>query len=228
MSAPLRLLFVAVSLSALVLATLYLLGADLEALFAQERLAAWLRARPVLGSVAALGLLTSDLFLPIPSATVVTALGIAFGTVHAALVGSVGLFGAGALGYGAARLGGRRLSAWIADDRELAALAGGFDRWGGLAVALTRTMPMVPEVMSVLAGLVGMDPRRYFVALAIGSVSASLLYAWLGTATQAQPLIGILASLVLPIAAWVAYERVLRRRSARNGGPHDERGGFQR
>jgi len=55
-----------------------------------------------------------------------------------------------------------------------------FDRWGGWAVIFSRLMPILPEVVILLAGFAKMNFRRFFIALMLGSIPMALFFSWLG------------------------------------------------
>jgi membrane protein DedA with SNARE-associated domain len=108
----------------------------------------------------------------------------------------------GLLGYAAARLGGRPLVRRLATEAELARFQEFFDRWGGLAVIVSRALPVLPEVVSLMAGLARMRFGRFAAALAAGCVPTALLFAWLGHISRDAPWYGMVLAVGLPMAAW--------------------------
>jgi uncharacterized membrane protein YdjX (TVP38/TMEM64 family) len=180
MRARSRLILLFVLLSALVLLVFGLWGDRFETLFSREGSAAFFRGHPHTAGWIGVGLLVSDLVLPIPTTGVIGGLGAALGTVPAFCFGWLGLSLAGLLGYGLARLGGERWAKRLVPPAEQERYRVWFDGWGGLAVVLSRMLPVLPEVLSVLAGLYGMRARRFVPAVVLGSLPPAWIFAWLG------------------------------------------------
>lgn len=77
-----------------------------------------------------------------------------------------------------------------------------FDRWGGAAVIANCMLPILPELISILAGLAPMNLRRFLAALLLGTVPTCLLFSYLGYASRNAPAFGIAASVLLPLMLW--------------------------
>lgn len=213
----LKVLGIAVVLAALCMAGFLLWGEAFERLFSQEACARWFgEMRPWAWAVA-IGLLVVDLLLPVPATGVMAALGSVYGVALGGAIGAVGSALAGTAGYGLARWGGKRLARRLADERELAQFQAFFDRWGGLAIILSRTMPILPEVVSILAGLARMRFGRFAAALALGTVPTAVLFAWLGHAWRDQPWWGMLVAVVIPLAVWPVFLRLTGAREPATG-----------
>ncbi len=203
----LKVLGVAVLTAALFMLTFVLWGGRLETLFSAEACAAWFEEIRSVAWAAAIGLLVVDLLLPIPATGVMAALGSVYGVALGAAVGTVGSAAAGLLGYGLARLGGRGAAGWIADEQEQARFRAFFDRWGGFAVIASRILPILPEVVAVLAGLAGMRLRRFTAALLLGTAPTALLFAWLGHASRNRPWWGMVVAILVPLVIWPIFLR---------------------
>lgn len=147
-------------------------------------------------------LLWSDLVLPIPATGVIAALGAVYGTWEGAALGVVGTAGAGILGYGTARLLGYRAARYLASDDEMNRFRLFFDQWGGYAVIISRILPMLPEIVSILAGLSGMRFSRFTAALLAGSVPACLLFSWMGQVSGEGSGAGIFMAVLVPLLIW--------------------------
>lgn len=207
----LKVLGIGVVLALACLAGFALWGERFETLFSQEACARWFaEIRPWAWAVA-IGLLVADLLLPIPATGVMAALGSVYGPVLGTLVGAVGSGMSAAVAYAAARCGGRRVARWIASDEELARFQALFDRWGGAAVIASRVLPILPEVVALLAGLAAMRPRRFAAAVALGTVPTAALFATLGHLSRDEPWWGVVVAVVLPLALWPLFLRRLNR-----------------
>ena len=98
-----------------------------------------------------------------------------------------------------------------------------FEKYGPRAIVLARFVPIVRTFITAIAGVGGMDPRRYFTYSVIGAVvwatGVTLLGFWLGRITFVKEnlemmLIGIVALSVLPIIVEAVKIRREDRRTA--------------
>jgi membrane protein DedA with SNARE-associated domain len=102
--------------------------------------------------------------------------------VAGATVGQYALF------YVAKRVGRKRLlgSRWFrVSDDALARFEGWFDRWGAVVVPVSNTLLFTRGMVTVPAGLAGMNDRRFVLLSALGTLSfeslLAALYLWYGT-----------------------------------------------
>ena len=147
---------------------------------------------------AAVLLICADLVLPVPSPSVIAALGVIYGTFAGGLCGAAALLSAGGLGYGLVRALGPKVAVFLAGERELRRLQAFFETGGAWAIVLTRPLPIVPEVVVCLAGLARMKPTTFFLALALGSFPTGFVYAALGSGWDTQPIFAMAIAYVVP------------------------------
>lgn len=151
---------------------------------------------------AGVALLVMDLILPVPGTVVMSAMGYLYGTVVGAALGFVGSFLAGALGYGIGRCvtqnGARRFLG--AKDYERGHSL--FARGGGWIIALSRAVPILPEALSVTAGLLRMPLPAFFIALSCGSLPMAVLFAWIGATGHDHPWLTLALSFAVPAVLW--------------------------
>jgi len=162
------------------------------------------------GGVIVIGLLMSDLLLPIPATPVISAAGYLYGAVAGGLLGAAGSFASGMLGYLLSRSFGRALAVRLAGEKALSENEALFHRSGPWLVAASRWLPLLPEVVSCLAGLTRMRPRTFMVALACGSLPLGFVYAAIGAAGQQEPKVAIVLSIAAPPVLWLFVRRLFR------------------
>ncbi|GAA5126042.1 VTT domain-containing protein [Luteolibacter yonseiensis] len=189
-------------------------GGGWESYFSFAGSVLWLENAGRWAWAAGILLLASDVFLPVPGTVVISALGYVYGTLLGGAVASVGLMAAGLLGYGAGRLFGEDFARRWLGDGDYEAGRRLFENGGGWLVALSRALPILPEVISCTAGLVRMPFRRFVTALACGSVPMGFLFAAIGTTGRDAPGWALALSLVIPAVLWLAAGR-LRKHSGR-------------
>ncbi|MFH2091673.1 MAG: VTT domain-containing protein [Pseudomonadota bacterium] len=144
----------------------------------------------------------SDILLPIPATGIMAALGTVYGLWFGTLISVTGSVGAGLIGYGMARILGRNASRWIASEQEIQKFKDVFDRWGGYAIMASRAMPVMPEVMTILAGLGKMKFSRFIIALVAGSFPVAFFFSWMGACSGLPPGMGVMVAVLLPVLFW--------------------------
>lgn len=195
----------------LLLVPYFLWGEQMDAYFASEEFRQWLvSVRPYAWAIG-IALIVADLFLPIPVPPVMATLGSIYGTLVGGTVAAVGSVMAGLTAYALARVAGQKAVRWVASQSDLAELQGFFDTWGGGAIVASRALPVVPEVMTLLAGLARMHLGRFIVSLVLGSIPVGVLLAWAGQ-SAGQSSTKLLVLTLIPLGLWCAYVAVARKR----------------
>ncbi|WP_219418646.1 VTT domain-containing protein [Pseudonocardia nigra] len=168
-------------------------------------------------AVVGVGLLVTDVVLPVPSSVVMVAHGALFGAVAGTLLSLAGSVGAGLTGFALGRRGGPLLDRLVpaSERRRADALLG---RWGALAVVVTRPVPVLAETTAILAGATrSLSWLRMGLAAAVGSLPATALYALAGAAAAGFVSVSLIFAVVLVLAAvtWLVERR--RARGGREG-----------
>ena len=138
-----------------------------------------LRGGKVLAGIAGVLLLVADVFLPVPSSLVMVAHGALFGMTVGTILSLVGCVAAALTGFAVGRAGNDAIRRWVTPaehDRAGAMLR----RWGVVAIAVTRPVPILAETVAILAGSSPLTWRQVAVSAAVGSLVPSLAYAWAG------------------------------------------------
>jgi uncharacterized membrane protein YdjX (TVP38/TMEM64 family) len=202
-----RLLWIFLGLAALVLSVWLIWGGAWESRFTLEGSVLWIQGAGAWAWAAGIGLLLGDLILPVPSTVVISALGFVYGTVLGGLIATVGLVSAGLAGYGVGRLCGERCARrWLGDlDFEKGRII--FSAGGGWMVALSRALPILPEVISCTAGLVRMPFRKFALSLVCGSLPMGFLFSAIGEAGHNTPGWAVASSVMIPAALWAVASR---------------------
>ncbi len=158
------------------------------------------------GALMGVGLLAADVVLPVPSSLVMVAHGALFGLVGGAVLSLAGRVAAAATGAAIGRGFGRR---WLPGDGGKARGERLVQRWGPLAVVVTRPVPVLAESVTVAAGAAGMPWSLLVVATLVGALPEAVLYAAAGAtaATFNNAALVFLVVLALPGAAWAFWGR---------------------
>lgn len=211
-----RLLRIFLILTALVLIPFFIWGDSLMALFDGESARQWILSWGKLGGVAVIALLIADLFLPIPATGVMSAAGYLYGTLVGGALSVVGSFLCGMLAYGLCRAFGRRAAERLAGAEGVAQNEALFHRGGPWLVALSRWLPVFPEVIACLAGLARMRLRTFCIALLCGTLPMGFTYAAVGALFSEEPKWALALSVALPVVLWLIFRPFLARQEPPN------------
>ena len=138
------------------------------------------------------------------------------GTIATGLVVVVTLLVFGLLAYWLCRAFGRVAARRIAGDAELRRGEQVFSEVGGWMVALSRWLPLLPEVITCMAGLTRMPFLPFCLALATGSVPMAFTFAVVGDLGTGSPTLTLALSAGLPLIIWPLAHFWLKR-SRRRG-----------
>lgn len=141
----------------------------------------------VVAALCGVGLLVADVVLPVPSSLVMVTHGILFGAVAGAVLSLVGAVGATLVAYGLGRWAGPSALRRVCSPAERERAGRLAERWGMLAVVITRPVPLLAESVAAMAGAQRLGLPRTTIASVVGALPAALLYAvagalgWSGT-----------------------------------------------
>ena len=135
---------------------------------------------PVAAAVA-VGLLVADALLPVPASLVMISLGSLYGPVVGIALGVTGRFGMAIAALALGRVGGPVFERAVPDwDRDHARHL--VDRYGALAIIVSRPVPLLAETVLLLAGAARMPWRRALAAAFVGSIPEAIAYSLVGAA----------------------------------------------
>lgn len=156
-----------------------------------------------------LGLLASDLLLPLPSTVVMSGLGYVYGVALGGLLAASGAFGSAVIAYALCRWMGEPMARRLAGERGLAEGQALFDRCGGWIVALSRWLPLIAEIVACLAGMTRMPWKRFLFAAGCGCLPLGFAFAWVGHLGVRSPWTALAVSALAPPILWFVARRRL-------------------
>ena len=170
-------------------------------------------------------ILISDIILPIPVTIILATLGMTYGPLVGGFIGTIGTFAAGSIAYCLCRLTNHRITGFLLGKKGVKHIELAFRKHGGWAVALSRWMAILPELVSCCAGLVRMPARHYFPALICGVTPMSFTYAWIGStkAMERHTFLGMILSATIPLVLWAVINRLLQKNLLINHEHHSSR-----
>ncbi|NHC47554.1 TVP38/TMEM64 family protein [Motilibacter aurantiacus] len=171
----------------------------------------WMDDGGPLAAVAGVGLLVADVLVPAPSSVVMTAHGALFGVPLGAALSLLGGTGATLVAFGLGRWGRHAVERRVRPE-ERARVAALLDRYGVLALVVTRPVPIVAEAVALLAGTTSMGWRAAVLGGVLGNVVPAVVYAVVGAQARsiAEQAVVLVLVLLLSLALWaVARGRTL-------------------
>jgi uncharacterized membrane protein YdjX (TVP38/TMEM64 family) len=197
-----RLVLWLVVLAGLVLGAWWIWGGAWDAQFTLAGSVQWLERAGPWAWAAGIFLLIVDLALPVPSTIVISALGYCYGVFLGGCIASVGLMASGILGYGVGLCFGENVARKWLGDRDFENGRHIFTSRGAWIVALSKALPILPEVIACTAGLLRMPFRRFVFSLGCGSLPMGFLFAAIGHIGRDAPGWAFGLSLLIPALLW--------------------------
>jgi uncharacterized membrane protein YdjX (TVP38/TMEM64 family) len=145
-------------------------------------------------------LLIIDVFLPVPSSLVMVAHGALFGVWLGTLLSVVGQMGAALLGYAVGRAGGPMMERMVPPEDRVRGERF-IERWGALAMVVSRPIPLFAETVAILAGTARIGWARSMIAAGAGSLPPALLYALTGAVASSFGSAALMFGFVMLITA---------------------------
>ncbi|WP_057833068.1 TVP38/TMEM64 family protein [Colwellia sp. TT2012] len=166
-------------------------------------------------------LLFADLFIAVPTLTVMILSGYFLGHLYGAITAIIGVMLAGNTGYLLSYFYGERLEKLIIKDhQQRLALREQFDQYGILMIVFSRAMPILPEITACLSGLTKMPFVRFITAWSVSSVPYAIIATYAGSISSLNnPKPAIITAIVLTTLCWTAWfiaQRLSKRKKQRH------------
>lgn len=158
------------------------------------------------------GLLSLDIFLPVPSSFVSTWGGAKLGSIGGTVASTVGMSIGGILGYVLAGMCGRPLVSRFAAGKDLEQMEQLSRSIGPMLIVVTRALPAVAEATVLLLGLHGLRWRRFWPALVASNFAVAACYSSFGNIASRHEWLPLAfcISLTVPMLLTLLARRWLR------------------
>lgn len=159
-------------------------------------------------------LLFADLFIAVPTMTIIILAGYFIGFELAVLYAFTGLFGASFFGYFISRLYGEKLLKKVSKDEEqIIQMKKIFNQHGMIMLMLSRAMPMLTEISSCLAGTCKMPLSKYLLGWSIGTIPYLLLISYAGSISDLNnPKPVLITAFAITGVLWLSWFIFMRRK----------------
>ncbi len=167
-----------------------------------------LKSQPsyILGSLIVI-LLFIDLFIAVPTMTIILLAGYFIGFELALFYTFIGLLSASLTGYFLSKKYGEKvLDKLSSNEQQKLEMKELFNKHGVLVLVLSRAVPMLPEVSSCLAGTCKMTLKRFLLAWSIGTVPYLTVITYAGSISNFDnPMPAIIAAVAITLLFWVLW-----------------------
>ena len=141
---------------------------------------------PAYTAVLMVGLLSTDIFLPIPSSLVSTLGGWQLGIWKATLASWIGMNLGTMIGFELARRWGQTFAKWFSKDADLERMHILSDRLGPIFLVLTRGVPLLAEASVLFVGMHRLSWPRFLLPVLLTNLVLSVIYAAFGKFSEAH------------------------------------------
>ncbi|MCH2182899.1 MAG: VTT domain-containing protein [Mariniblastus sp.] len=185
----------------------------------------WLAKNPILAGLLVIGVLASDILLPIPSSVVCTFAGRIFGMLVGTLICWAGLNLSSAVGYLAGSRFGWPLARRFCREESLLTAERKFRSWGVWPLVLMRGLPVLAEASVLIAGIYRFPARLFWPPILFANLGVVMAYVALGGISAKNGWFPLAASISLgiPVAFLVMWHLAWKsRRSPGQSSPEKE------
>ena len=173
-----------------------------------------LKSQPsyILGALIVLFLFI-DLFIAVPTMTIIILAGYFIGFELAVFYTFIGLLSASLTGYFLSRKYGMKiLDKLTSDENQKLEMTQLFNKHGILVLVLSRAVPMLPEISSCLAGTCKMSLKRFLFAWSLGTIPYLCVIAYAGSISNLDnPMPAIYAALGITLLFWFLWLIFMKR-----------------
>ena len=176
-----------------------------------EQVTGWLAQASQLSlftlSAIVIALLFLDLFIAMPTLTIIILSGYFLGHPLAATVVFTGIFSAALVGYFLSLYyGDRLLSVLLKDEDKRSEAMAAFNANGAAMIILARALPILPEATACMAGISKMRFSRFMGYWLIGAGPYTLIATYAGSiSSYANPKPALLIGLALSLSLWLCW-----------------------
>lgn len=154
-----------------------------------------------------IGLLFADLFIAMPTLSVMILSGYFLGQQYGSAASIIGVMLAGVSGYWLSFHFGEKFERLLVKDPVQRKEAHDmFSRHGSVMILLARAMPILPEVSACMAGASKMPFMRFLAAWSVSSIPYAMIAAYAGSISSLEnPKPAIFAAIGLSFGLWLAW-----------------------
>jgi uncharacterized membrane protein YdjX (TVP38/TMEM64 family) len=150
------------------------------------------------------GLLATDILLPIPSSVISTMSGWQLGWLAGTLATWIGMTMGAVIGFALARRFGHSFALWFSRGEDLERMRQVSDQYGPSVLVLTRAMPVFAEATVLIAGIHRLSWRRFMPAVLLSNLGIAIAYSALGDYAERHQWLPLALGVAIAVPVLVA------------------------
>ena len=176
-----------------------------------EQIEIWLtqakNLSPLYVGVIISSLLFADLFIAVPTLTIIILSGYFLGFITGAMFSIIGVFLAGVIGYVLSWYYGEKILTFLIKDKNKRVDAiKTFNKHGFVMILLSRAMPIIPETSACLSGMTNMPFKKFLLAWSLSSIPYILIASYAGSISSLEnPKPAIFTAISLSAFFWITF-----------------------
>lgn len=135
---------------------------------------------PWVMALAIVGILATDVFLPVPSGPISTLAGSQLGVVVGTITSTVGMTLGAVIAFALAKAWGRPLAERYSSAEQLSQLEASCNQHGVWMLLVTRPLPILAEACALLVGALQMSWRQFLPTIVVSNLLIAATYSILG------------------------------------------------
>ena len=151
-----------------------------------------------------IGLLATDILLPIPSSVVCTLGGWQLGWWKGMLASWTGMNLGAIIGFALARRWGPSFALWFSKPDDLERIRGVSDQFGPFVLVITRPMPVFAEASVLMAGMHRLSWRRFLPAVLLSNLGIAVAYSAFGDYAEQNQWLPLALSVAVAVPVLIA------------------------
>lgn len=151
-----------------------------------------------------IGLLSTDILLPIPSSVISTLSGWQLGWWRGTLATWVGMNLGAIIGFALARRWGKPFALWFSKEEDLERMRIVSDRYGPFVLVLTRAMPVFAEATVLISGMHQLAWRRFLPAVVLSNLGIAVAYSAFGDYAEQHQWLPLALGIAIAVPVLVA------------------------
>jgi uncharacterized membrane protein YdjX (TVP38/TMEM64 family) len=150
------------------------------------------------------GLLSTDILLPIPSSVISTLSGWQLGWHVGGLATWLGMTLGAIIGFALARRWGRPLAVWFSKPEDLETIHCVSEQYGPSVLVLTRAMPVFAEASVLMAGIHQLSWQRFLPAILLSNLGIAIAYSWFGDFAERHQWLPLALAVAIAVPVLIA------------------------
>ena len=150
------------------------------------------------------GLLSTDILLPIPSSVISTLSGWQLGWWLGGLATWLGMTIGACVGFAFARRWGQPFAKWFSKPEDMETVRNVSNRFGPAVLVVTRAMPVFAEASVLISGIHQLSWRKFLPAILLSNLGIAIAYACFGEVAEKHEWLPLALGIAIAVPVLIA------------------------